>query len=167
MKGKRTAPVHNLRVTSPTTGWLARALPPPGRRRWARPRIGVCFASPIWSLLCAAQLQGCAGAQRPPHNHHRMRANHRRIQKLPGFSSCARASLAARTALLRGRSLAGRLQYLSIFCGPLGVYSKFTTTVSRTPDVKTLSSQVHSVQIHTWSWSRQPPWVTVTGTVPA
>lgn len=167
MKGKRTAPVHNLRVTSPTTGWLARALPPPGRRRWARPRNGVCFASPIWSLLCAAQLQGCAGAQRPPHNHHRMRANHRRIKKLPGFSSCARASLAARTALLRGRSLAGRLQYLSInSVAPWG--SKFTTTVSRTPDVKTLSSQVRTPgTIHTWSWSRQPPWVTVTGTVPA
>ena len=53
MTGQRTAPVHTLRETSPTTsspaGWLARALPPPGRRRWAspdwsllRPRLGVC-----------------------------------------------------------------------------------------------------------------------------
>ena len=69
----------------------------------------VCVASPIWSLLCAAQLQGCAGAQRPPHHHHRMRANHRRIKKLPGFSSFARASLAART--IARPIVAGRLVF--------------------------------------------------------
>lgn len=79
---------------------LARGLPSPGAPFAGSAALGASpsLLRPIWSLLCAAQLQGCAGAQRPPHHHHRMREKHRLISKLPGFSSSARVSLAARHA---------------------------------------------------------------------